>query len=455
MCCLTRPSSRSRLRLPLVLSLVIGTSTACAGHLSPVHGAFRAACRPVLEHGLFGKPSNGAPFTGLLAVWLEPRNLRWLKPNGEKPRKTGLWECDRHSPPAVNDRPRRFAESPVNGAWAQPPIYRDKTDLLVYRDTSGKDRRITTVADWAKRREHILQSMQLVMGRLPDYSSRIPLEVRIQQDVKTRSFLIRSLTFQAEKGERVPAFLLIPAGLKKPAPAVLCLHQTIAIGKSEPAGLGGSGNLAYAIHLAMRGYITLAPDYPSFGEYPYDFAKSPFKSGSMKAIWNNMRALDLLQGLPEVDGERIGCIGHSLGGHNTMFTAAFDPRIKALVSNCGFTSFSRYYGGNLNGWTSPRYMPLIASLYHSRPEEMPFDFGEVVASFAPRPILAIAPLHDDNFDNSGVRDVMAAAQPVYDLFHSGEKLKAYYPDCRHDFPEDSRKVAYDWLDRWLKNSEGK
>jgi dienelactone hydrolase len=211
--------------------------------------------------------------------------------------------------------------------------------------------------------------------------------------------------------------------------------------------------LRYAVHLAERGYVTLAPDYPSFGDYEYDFAKSAFKSGSMKAVWNNIRAIDLLQSLPEVDGNRIGCIGHSLGGHNTMFTAAFDPRIKALVSNCGFTSFAKYYGGNLKGWTSPRYMPLIASEYHSRPEEMPFDFGEVVASFAPRPFLAVAPLHDDNFDVSGVRDVMAAARPVYELHSAPDKLKAYYPDCRHDFPQESRHVAYEWFDRWLKGSE--
>ena len=81
-----------------------------------------------------------------------------------------------------------------------------------------------------------------------------------------------------------------------------------------------------------------------------------------------------------VDPERIGCIGHSLGGHNTMFTAAFDTRIQALVSNCGFTSFPKYYKGDLKGWTSDRYMPLIATKYDSKPEKMPFDFSEVVAA---------------------------------------------------------------------------
>jgi hypothetical protein len=133
-----------------------------------------------------------------------------------------------------------------------------------------------------------------------------------------------------------------------------------------------------------------------------------------------------------------------------MFTAAFDTRIKALVSNCGFTSFSKYQGGNLKGWTSARYMPRISTLYESKPERMPFDFSEVVAAFAPRAFLASAPVHDGNFEVTGVKDCIAAAKPVYELLGANEKLAAHYPDCGHDFPPEARMVAYDWLDRWLK-----
>src|SRR5262249_55624895 len=193
-----------------------------------------------------------------------------------------------------------------------------------------------------------------------------------------------------------------------------------------------------------------APDYPSFGDYPYDFGKSPHPSGSIKAVWNNVRAVDLLQSLPEVDGEKIGCIGHSLGGHNSLFTAAFEPRIKVVVSNCGFTSFPKYYGGNLKGWTSARYMPRIASEYGSKPEKVPFDFPEVLAAIAPRAVLASSPTGDDNFEVSGVKDCLAAARPVFELLKAGDRLTANYPDCKHDFPEDVRQVAYEWLDRWLK-----
>jgi dienelactone hydrolase len=329
-------------------------------------------------------------------------------------------------------------------------LYPDKTKLLVYRDAAGNEHKIRTAADWARRRAHILTNMQLVMGPLPRDSEKVPLDVKYLEEHKTAHYVRKKLTYAPEKDDRVPAYLFLPRQRKGKLPAILCLHQTVPIGKSEPAGLGERESLRYAVHLAKRGYVTLAPDYPNFGEYKFATYKRGYQSGTMKAIWNNIRAIDLLQSLPEVDGQRIGCIGHSLGGHNTMFTAAFDSRIKALVSNCGFTSFPKYYGGNIKGWTGATYMPRIASVYESKPARLPFDFTEVVAVFAPRAFLASSPLQDDNFEVSGVKDCIAAAQPVYELLGAKDKLAANYPDCKHDFPKDVRKVAYAWLDRWLK-----
>jgi dienelactone hydrolase len=332
-----------------------------------------------------------------------------------------------------------------------PPFYADKSKLLIYLDPAGKEHPVKTAADWQRRRQHILANMQQVMGPLPEESKKVPLDVQITEEKKTDQWILKKLTFAVEKGDRVPAYLFLPRGAAGKRPAVLCLHQTNGkLGKAEPAGLGGNPNLHYALHLAERGYVTLALDYPNFGEYAIDVYQRGYQSASMKAIWNNMRAIDLLQSLPEVDPDRIGCIGHSLGGHNTMFTAVFDQRIKALVSNCGFNSFAKYYGGNLKGWSHTGYMPRIASAYELKPEKMPFDFTEVVAAFAPRAFLASAPKHDDNFEVSGVEDCIAAAQPVYKLLGAREKLAANYPDCKHDFPPEVRKVAYEWLDRWLK-----
>ena len=299
-------------------------------------------------------------------------------------------------------------------------------------------------------RPAIRKKMERAMGPLPGAERRVPLDVKVVSEEKLEGYVRKKISFAVEKGDRVPAWLLIPTTKPGKRPAMLCLHQTIGIGKDEPVGLGKQDSKAQAKHLVQRGYVCLAPDYPSFGEYPFDFKKSDFASGSMKAIWNNMRAVDLLQSLPEVDGERLGVIGHSLGGHNAMFTAAFDERLKVVVSSCGFCSFAKYYKGNLKGWTSDRYMPRIASEYGSDPKKMPFDFSDVVISFAPRAFMAVAPEKDNNFEVSGVRDVIAAAEPVYKKLGVTEKLKAIYPDAGHDFPEESRKTAYEFIDKHLK-----
>ena len=345
---------------------------------------------------------------------------------------------------------------PTASQAADPaPKYAEHQDLSYYLDPSGAKQSIKTPADWAKRREHIAAWMQTVMGPLPKPEKPIALDIKVEEEVAVGELTRKKISYHTDSTERrVKAFLFLPKVGQASQPAVLCLHQTINIGKSEPAGLGGNPNLHYARHLAQRGYVTLAPDYPSFGEYPFDFAPTHgYTSGSMKAIYDNIRAVDLLQSLPEVDKDRIGCIGHSLGGHNTMFTALFEPRIKCLVSNCGFTRFHKYYNGALKGWTSSRYMPLIDSRHHNSPDEVPFDFPEIVAAFAPRPFLASSPIGDSNFEVSGAKDSIASAKPIYELLGAADHLQANYPNCAHDFPEEVRKVAYEFFDRHLHGAK--
>jgi dienelactone hydrolase len=303
------------------------------------------------------------------------------------------------------------------------------------------------------------------MGPLPGPNFRVPLEVKVLEEVRLdgpghgpgHGLLRRKLTYQSDPDDRVPAYLFLPAesvAKKEPAarrPAVLCLHQTTSVGKDEPAGLRGNAEMRYALELAQRGYVTLAPDYPSLGEHTYDFdPRHGYVSGSMKAVWDNIRAVDLLASLPEVDAERIGCLGHSLGGHSAMFTAAFDQRLKAVVSSCGFT---RFHKDDVPSWTGPRYMPRIASVYLNDPDRLPFDFTEIVASFAPRAFLACAAQRDDDFDVSGVRDAIASAATVYKLHDRPERLRALYPDSGHAFPKDARQAAYEFFDIMLKKSD--
>src|SRR5262245_13059261 len=197
----------------------------------------------------------------------------------------------------------------------KPPFYPDKTKLLVVLDADGKEHPITAAADWPKRRAHILANLQQVMGPMPTDDRKVPLDLHVYDEFKMQKYVRKTISFASEAGDRVPAFLLVPHELKGRAPAMLCLHQTTTIGKQEPVGMGLK-NLAYAAELAERGMVALAPDYPGFGDYKIDVYAKGYVSGTMKGIWNHRRAVDLLQGMAEVDPDRIGVIGHSLGGHN-------------------------------------------------------------------------------------------------------------------------------------------
>lgn len=310
-----------------------------------------------------------------------------------------------------------------------------------------------SVADWQRRRAEIIENVQRVMGPLPSRERLPDLEVETLESIELPDGLVRrKIRFRSDRDSYVAAYLFVPSTAKSdPQPAVLCLHQTVSIGKGEPAGLGGSPNLHYALELTKRGFVTLAPDYPSFGEYDYDFAKHPeWDSGSLKGVWDNMRAIDLLQQLPEVAPHRIGCIGHSLGGHNAIFTALFDERIQVVVSSCGFTRFHKYYGGDLKGWTSARYMPRIATEYDCDPDRVPFDFPELIAALAPRAFFTSSPVRDDNFDCQGVRESITDARVVFELLNASEKLQAIYPESAHDFPPESRETAYRFIEKHLR-----
>ena len=327
--------------------------------------------------------------------------------------------------------------------------------------------RAASAAAWRGEVPEIRRRMELVMGGLPDDVARIAPDVEVISEERTPRYLRRKIRYTPEPGDRVPAWLLVPhdfvpaargdAASAASAAAVLCLHQTNHVGKDEPAGLGGLPDLHYAHDLAERGFVCLAPDYPSFGEYAYDFtADRGYDSGSMKAVWNNVRGIDLLSALPGVDAGRIGVIGHSLGGHNALFTAAFDERIVAVVTSCGFTPFPDYYGGAVKGWTSDRYMPRIRDTYGLDAARIPFDFPELLAALAPRALFSNSPLGDDNFAVGGVARAFAEALPVHRLFDGepgvapvAERLRLVTPACGHTFPPEARRQAYEWLDRRL------
>ena len=336
---------------------------------------------------------------------------------------------------------------------------KERNDLMRFTGIDGQTRKATTTTEWAARKKSILIAMQSVMGQLPEFARRDAPEMELIEEVDCGNYVRRRIMYQSQEGNKTPAFLCVPkAALKKdakPLPAVLCLHPTDnKVGNGVVVGLGGKPNRQYASELASRGYITLAPAYPLLADYQPDIKRLGWRSGTLLAVWDNIRGVDLLCSLPYIRQDAIGAIGHSLGGHNAIYTAAFDKRIAVVVSSCGFDSYQDYYGGDATkwlpgkGWTQLRYMPDLAN-YRERLNKIPFDFDEILATIAPRPVLVVAPLHDSNFQAPSVRRLIDNARRVYALHGAENRLSLLQPDCAHDFPMPMRVRAYQLFDQVL------
>lgn len=338
----------------------------------------------------------------------------------------------------------------------------DRFNLLEYRADDGKVMPVRTVKEWRRRRAEILAGAQEVMGPLPGPAKRGPLEVRVEEENDFGSYIRQRISYQAEPGSRVPAFMFIPKAVYRGdgsivRPGVLCLMGT---GGYKYAGIEArSLNPHDGEKLAERGLVVIAPAYPILGfgvasgitlEYKPDLRALGYASGTMKAIWDNVRALDVLASLPYVKQSGFGVVGHSLGGHNAMCTALFEERLKVVVASAGFDSYldhpePMWQPGK--GWSQEVYMPRILNYPRA---EIPFDFHEVVAAIAPRALFVNAPMRDKWFPKwSSVARIIAAATPVYRLYGVPDLIHAEHPDLPHEFPAEMRERAFDWIEQFL------
>ena len=334
--------------------------------------------------------------------------------------------------------------------------------------------KITKAGEWKPRRAEIKGVLMQIVGAPP--SSKVPLEPKVVEETSHEGYARRKLTYQTERGERVPAYLLVPKNIRGRAAAVICPHQTTQEGKRESAGIAGNPQLQTALHLVKRGYVTLTYDALCFGErhdpasghygdaIPF-YREHPRWSLMGKMVWDLQRAVDYLQSLDFVDPSRIGSIGHSHGGITTLFAMAFDERIRAGASNCGFDTFR--IDGNVWRWSHatallPRLGFYIGNprinmdFYRAVPDSevilTPFDMHELLALVAPRPLFLSTSDEDFVFPNGGwsARRALARVEPVYKLLGAGERIGSYFFSGGHNFPPEASGKAYEWLDRWLK-----
>jgi pimeloyl-ACP methyl ester carboxylesterase len=201
--------------------------------------------------------------------------------------------------------------------------------------------------------------------------------------------------------------------------------------------------------------VVLAPDSITGGERvlsqpfvtePFDRA-NPGWSAMGKMLADHRRGIDYLVSLPYVDRNRIAAIGHSLGGYNAFFLAAFDERVKATVVSCGFTPMggaSKPFAWARAAWFVhfPRLAPYL------RAGVLPFDMHEVMALVAPRALFNYSAAQDSIFPDAGtIRAGAAQVEAVYSLLGARDRFVFRMTDGPHAFPDAIRREACDWLEK--------
>ena len=207
----------------------------------------------------------------------------------------------------------------------------------------------TTKTEWQEWRRRFRRNLVKDLGPSPEV---IPLEVETLEQTQHDGYTREKIIFNPDPFSSISAYVLIPEGASaaNPAPAMLCAHGH-GIGKDGAVGIVEDYQKQYAVELARRGFVTLAPDWRCFGERKDrdEWARRPGRDGCNIAylafgyfgyqllqlnVSDGQRCLDYLQLRPEVDGRRLGCMGCSFGGTMTTYISALDRRIKAAVIVC-------------------------------------------------------------------------------------------------------------------------
>jgi dienelactone hydrolase len=315
---------------------------------------------------------------------------------------------------------------------------------------------VATKEDWTKRRAELRQRF-LDLIRDQHKPQRPPLDLKVHETtIVDDAYERRLISYQVEPGERARAYVAVPTNLKSKAPGIVALHGTFERGIEQAAGLIDNPDKAYLDHLARRGYVVIAPEHFVSGERvppegSYDttrfYAKHPEWTAVGKFTYEHSIAVDVLTAMEQVDAERIGAMGHSLGGHGTIFLAAYDQRIKAAACNCGATFFR--HNLKIDEWARDHWYVYFK---HLRPiivagDLPPIDFHEIIALIAPRAFLDVSGLNDGDPAVQRHRVLMlASVMRVYDLVDASQNFAFFVHGRGHAVPHESRELIYGWLD---------
>ena len=263
--------------------------------------------------------------------------------------------------------------------------------------------------------------------------------------VERDGYRVEKLYFESMPGLYVTGTLYVPDGRgAKPAVLYLCGH---ALDQKHH----------YQIHghkLAKLGFVTLIVESIQRGEvrghhhgtYHYGWFHW-YSLGYTPAgveVWNAVRAIDLLQRLPHVNGDRIGATGISGGGAMTWFTAAVDERIKAAAPVCST--------GTIESHVCKRTLDHHCDCMFWINSYM-WDMADVGALIAPRPLLIASASRDWIYDVDSVKVVYEKLKRLYELLGAPENLRLVVTPGGHSYHEESRVAIYAWFLKHLMGVE--
>lgn len=280
--------------------------------------------------------------------------------------------------------------------------------------------------DWLAHRDE-LRGRLLASAGLAPLPDRPALDVHESQTLDHPWCTVRRIAYQLWPGVYSEGLLVTPKELsERPAPAVLCPHGHWADGFAHP------DVQTRLLNLARLGYVTFSSTQNHYEDPNIGI------SHQTQMIWNNIRALDYLQSLPEVDGTRIGVAGASGGGLQTQMITALDDRVKAATIvglTCDFREIM-----------FPDHNHCVCNHF---PGVMRFtDHPETSALGLPTPVQFLT--MNDWTKNFG-RDNLADVEALYAANDAAGRIDFQYYDTPHSYEAQKRERTYWWMDRWLRN----
>ena len=309
---------------------------------------------------------------------------------------------------------------------------------------------IQVLEDWNVKKQVYRKQLHEMLG-LDPMPERTPLKATVTGTVKHDEFEVRNLHFQSSPGLYVTGNLYVPKNLNKPAPTILyvCGHGRVRID-----GIDYGNKTHYQHHgawFARNGYVCLAIDTIQLGELSgihhgtyrhgmWWWNSRGYTPAGVEA-WNCIRALDYLESLDFVDKDRLGVTGRSGGGAYSWWIATLDERSKVAAPVAGITDLKNHVvDGVVEGHCD--------CMYHVN--TYGWDFAQIAALVAPRPLLILNTDDDGIFPLDGVNRLFTKVRRIYELHGKKSSLGLVITPGGHGDSQELRVPAFNWFNKHLK-----